>query len=157
MLICTTLSLIYVKQIKNHTNAIKQCVLLIENIKILIEYKNLTVDEIFETVCSTENYDLLFFLNEIRCGIDEYYTTIKNIFSSNKVLSCFDAEDIEHLKGFFSMLGRSDTNGQILNCELYKNLFEKKYLQLENNENSKCKSTFTLVLGVGLLFSIIVI
>ena len=35
--------------------------LLIENIKILIEYKNISITEIFNIVLSSENFNLLFF------------------------------------------------------------------------------------------------
>lgn len=157
MSVCTVTSLIYVKQIKDHTKAIRQCILLIENIKILIEYKNLSIEEIFENICKSANYRLLTFLDDIRCGIGEYHKTLNNIFSEKRTLNGFDDEDLEYLKGFFSMLGGSDTCGQIINCDLYKNFFEKKYLQLEKNEKSKCKSTLTVILGVGTLFSIIVI
>lgn len=151
------MSLLYVKQINNHTKAIKQCVLLIENIKILIEYKNLSVKEIFEEISNTNSYNMLVFLDNIKNGVNEYHQTLNNVFSKENSLNMFDLDDIEHLKGFFSMLGKSDTSGQILNCNLYKNLFEKKYLQLEENKNLKCKSTATITLGIGLLFSIIVI
>lgn len=156
--ICITISLIYIKQIRNHTRAIKQCVLLLENIKIYIEYRNLSIEEIFSVLDKSNNYDLLFFLNEIKNEINaDCFVDFNKIFLKNSFFNCFDEEDIENLKGFFSMLGRSDTNGQILNCNLYKKLFEKKYLQLEYNEKSQCKSAATLAMGVGLLFSIIVI
>lgn len=157
MSVCVVISLTYIKQIKNHTKAIRQCILLIENIKILIEYKNLNIEEIFESICSSDNYNLLIFLDKIKCGVNEYHQTLNTVLTKNTLIHGFDADDIEYLNGFFSMLGRSDTSGQILNCNLYKNLFEKKYLQLENNEKSRCKSTATLVLGIGLLFLIIVI
>ena len=55
------------------------------------------------------------------------------------------------------MLGTSDTDGQIVNCNLYKKLFEKKHSQLVSVEKSKCKCTSTLSIGIGLLISIIII
>ncbi len=158
MSVCIVISLIYIKQIKNHTRAIRQCVLLVENIRILIEYRNLSIEEIFDNISASDNYDLLIFIKDLKRGIDiQYYENLNKVFSTNSLLNYFDSEDIDYLKGFFSMLGRSDTNGQIMNCDLYKNLFEKKLLLLEGNENNRCKSTATLTMGLGMLFSIIVI
>lgn len=158
MSVCIVISLIYIKQIKNHTRAIRQCVLLVENIKILIEYRNLSIEEIFDNISASDNYDLLVFIKDLKRGIDnQYYENLNKVLSTNSLLNYFDSEDIDYLKGFFSMLGRSDTNGQIMNCDLYKNLFEKKLLLLEGNENNRCKSTATLTMGLGMLFSIIVI
>lgn len=157
MLMCIAISLIYVKQIKNHTKALMQIILLIENIKILIEYKNLSITEIFNDVCSSDNYKLLFFLEKIKNGLSDYHKTINEVLTDKSIQNVFDFEDIEYIKGFFSMLGTSDTNGQILNCDLYKKLFEKKYLQSSTIEKSKCKCTSTLSIGVGLLISIIII
>lgn len=158
MSVCIVISLIYIKQIKNHTRAIRQCVLLVENIKILIEYRNLSIEEIFDNISASDNYDLLIFIKDLKRGIDnQYYDNLNKVLSTDSLLNYFDSEDIDYLKGFFSMLGRSDTNGQIMNCDLYKNLFEKKLLLLEGNENNRCKSTATLTMGLGMLFSIIVI
>ncbi len=157
MLICTVISLIYVNQIKNHTKSIMQFVLLIENIKILIEYKNMSITEIFDVTCDSENYNLLTFLVKIKSGLCDYHKTLNEVFEDKSLVYIFDSEDIEYIKGFFSMLGTSDTNGQVVNCDLYKKLFEKKYSQLESVEKSKCKCTTTLSMGIGLLISIIII
>ena len=131
--------------------------LLIENIKILIEYKNMSVAEIFNIICSSDNYNCLIFLNEIRKGIADYHKTLIDVFEDKSTFYGFDNEDIEYIKGFFSMLGTSDTNGQLVNCSLYKKLFEKKHSQLVSVEKSKCKCTSTLSIGMGLLISIIII
>lgn len=157
MLMCTAISLIYVKQIKNHTKSVMQVILLIENIKILIEYKNISITEIFNIVSSSDNYNLLLFLIEIKNGLNDYYKTLKCVFEDKKLFYGFDDEDVEYLKGFFSMLGTSDTNGQIVNCNLYKKLFETKYSKLEAIEKSKCKCTSTLSIGIGLIISILLI
>ncbi len=157
MLICTITSLIYVKQIKNHTKSVMQCILLVENIKILIEYKNMSITEIFNVICCSGNYNHLTFLDNIKNGLNEYHKTLNEVFADKSLLFGFDSEDIEYIKGFFSILGTSDTNGQIVNCNLYKKLFEKKYAQLVSIEKSKCKCTSTLSIGMGLLISIIII
>ncbi len=157
MLVCTTISMTRVKQIKNHTKSVMQFILLIENIEILIEYKNMSISEIFDFVCNNENYSCLTFLNDIKNGLKNYYDTLDKVFADKKLLYVFDCEDIEYISGFFSVLGSSDTNGQILNCNLYKKLFEKKYSQLKSSEKTECKCVSTLSIGLGLLISITII
>lgn len=157
MLLCTTASTICVKQIKNHSKSVMQLILLIENIKILIEYKNMNISEIFNVLCSSDCYSLLTFLDKISSGLSEYQETVNIIFSNKNLNNAFDQDDVEYMKNFFSMLGTSDTNGQIVNCNLYKNIFEKKYLQLDLAEKSKCKCVSTLLIGFGMLISIFII
>ena len=69
--------MICVRQIKNHTQAIKQSVLLIENIRMLIEYNNLSLKEIFENISKKDTYNLLEFLNTINYGNVIITTIIK--------------------------------------------------------------------------------
>ena len=134
-----------------------QMILLIENISILIEYKNLSITELFNVICDSESYSLLKFLGVIKDGVYEYHETLNKVFIDSRLLNIFDCEDIEFIKGFFSMLGTSDTNGQLVNCSLYKKLFEKKYSQLVSIEKSKCRCTSTISIGLGLVISIFLI
>ena len=55
------------------------------------------------------------------------------------------------------MLGKSDINGQILNCKMYKETFRKQLNVLEDKEQDRCKSISTIILGFGMLLAIIVI
>ena len=146
-----------VKQIKNHTKSVMQLIILVENIKILIEFKSTSITEIFDIICNNESFNCLTFLSDIRFGVNDYHKTLEKVFSNKNLLYIFDCEDVEYMKGFFSMLGTSDVSGQVLNCDLYKKLFEKKYSQLSSNEKSKCRCIFTLTIGFGLLISIIMI
>lgn len=157
MMVCIVISLIYIKQIKNHTKSIIQFIQLVENIKILIEYKNLSVSELLDDACNSNNYTLLFFLEDIRKGIGDYHKTTENVFSNERLYSMFDYDDVEYMKGFFFTLGSSDVNGQIVNCNFYKNIFEKKLSQLQVDEKSKTKCISTLLTGIGILISIILI
>ena len=146
-----------VKQIKNHTKSVMQLIILVENIKILIEFKSTSITEIFDIICNNESFNCLTFLGDLKIGVNDYHKTLEKVFSNKNLLYFFDCEDVEYMKGFFSMLGTSDVSGQVLNCDLYKKLFEKKYSQLFSNEKSKCRCIFTLTIGFGLLISIIII
>lgn len=150
----------YIKKIKLHTKAINQCLLMIENIEILLSYNNLSIKEIFNVLSTNKIYHLLTFLNHINDNMqvnesmyilnDDNITHIKN----NKYLN---NDDKETLINFFSLLGKSDLNGQIINCKTYKDIFKKKLKENETRELKDCKSSGMLILGIGFLIVIIVI
>ncbi len=149
----------YVKRIKMHILALNQCILMIENIEIYLSYKNLSIKEIFE-ILSDDVYSTLTFIksisNNMNMNNDINLMSVKNIkfINDNKFLN---GKDKENVIGFFSTLGKSDTNGQILNCKTYKEIFKKSLYTLEKNANIDSKSTGTIIIGTGLLFIIFII
>ncbi len=68
-----------------------------------------------------------------------------------------DVNDKENIINFFSVLGKSDLNGQISNCKTYKEIFNNTLKNLENNEQSDCKSTGTLIVCFGFFIIILII
>ena len=148
------------KQIKRHTSAIRQCLLMIENIEIYISYNNVSISELFlilnESCMYTDLHFIQSILHNINCDSTEI---VLNDITSKCIDSSmiFDVNDKEYIKGFLSMLGKSDVNGQILNCKRYKEIFKNKLCFLEKKEQDKCKCVSTLVIGMGLLLAIIII
>lgn len=154
------MSLYSIKQIKNHTVSIRQCILMIENIEIQISYSNIKLANLIAGLSNNSSFNYLFFLNEINKRTTEFCdlnNICDDVFNDKSIMNLFDREDIELLKGFFSGLGKSDTNGQLLNCNSYKEFFKNKLKRLEAEEIIKCKSRMAITLGLGLVFSIVVI
>lgn len=153
-------AMIIVRRIKNHTNAVRQSILMIDKIEIIVQYNSLTISEIFKNLSLSSNFTLLNFLNEINkqigMGLDyeNIYATVLDDLSFTK---CYDFQDREYMKGFLSMLGKSDVSGQIANCKMYKELFKTKLSVLEKNEDDRCKSLTAFVIGIGIMISIILI
>ena len=148
------------KQIKCHTTSIRQCILMIENIEIQINYSNIQLLSLISSLTDNSNFNYLSFLNQINMKMTEFcdFNDIcADVFNDNNILHLFDNEDVELLKGFFSGLGKSDANGQILNCKTYKEFFKNKLERLESEENQKCKSQTAITVGLGLILTIIVI
>ena len=150
----------YVKKIKLHTKAINQCVLMIENIEILLLYNNLSIKEIFKQLSNNNTYHLLTFINKINENMEnkenEYFLSNNNINHIQN--NCYlNNEDKETLINYFSLLGKSDLNGQIINCKTYKDIFKKKLKENELKEIKDCKSSGMLILGVGFLIVIMLI
>lgn len=153
-------ALISVRQIKNHTDAVRQSVLMIENTEILLEYRSLTIEEIFRSLSLSSNLALLNFIGEInrRLGMRiDYEMIYYEVINDYRFSRYYDKEDREYMSGFLSMLGKSDVSGQIANCKLYKEFFKTKLLSLETSEEARCKSIGTLILGAGIAAVIIII
>lgn len=157
--ICIVVSIIYIKLIKNHTDSVRQLVLMIENIKILIIYKNLSVEDIFDYVSKSDIYGLLGFIKVLNQNIKEngrFYEMVNDaLFLDTE--NYLDKEDIDNVKSFLSMLGNSDAEGQKLNCDLYKNMFNKKLSALEQNEEKERKTGISLILGIGFVLILLII
>lgn len=146
--------------IKSHTTSIRQCILMIENIEIQINYSNIQLLSLISSLSNNSNFNCLSFLNNINTKMtdfSDFNDVCDDVFNDKNVMNLFDNEDVELLKGFFSGLGKSDSNGQILNCKTYKEFFKNKLERLESEEKQKCKSQTAITVGLGLIFSIIVI
>lgn len=153
-------ALFKVRQIKNHTSAVRQSILMIDNVEIMLEYRNLSIQEIFHSLSISPNFTLLKFINEINKQIGmgrEYETAFNSVLNDKFFTSNYDSEDRDYMQGFLSMLGKSDIAGQIANCKMYKEFFKTKLSVLENDENDRCKSLTALIIGVGVMASIIFI
>lgn len=133
---------------------------MIENIEIQINYSNVKLSSLIVSLYGNSNFNNLLFLYEINKRMTEFCdfnNVCDDVFDDKSIMHFFDDEDIELLKGFFSGLGKSDVNGQILNCKTYKEFFKQKLSLLESQEKIKCKSQTAITVGLGLIFSIVVI
>lgn len=134
--------------------------MMLENIEILLEHKNISIDDIFRFLNHNDNYKCLkfidFFYNSLACS-NNYEKIISEAFSNKEIKRIFDNDDLNLLKGYFSILGKTDLQGQISNCRLYKEFFKQKLRLLESEENLKCKSTSTIIIGTGIMFIIFLI
>ena len=130
--------------------------MMLENIEILLEHRNLSVDGIFNYLKNSDNFTKLKFIDYINSKND-YDNMSSEAFSSYEITRYFDKEDIELLKGYFSVMGKTDLQGQISNCRLYKEFFKQKLLLLESEESTKCKSTGTITVGAGVILIILII
>lgn len=134
--------------------------MMLENIEMLIEYRNLSVDSIFSYLSHNSTFSHLNFIDYIseKTSVERNYEKVfDDALSCRENVKNFDNEDIGFIKGYFSVIGKSDLAGQISNCRLYKGFFKQKLGKLEAEENIKCKSTGTFILGAGILIIIILI
>lgn len=147
-------------RIKNHTSAVRKCVMMLENIEMLLEHRNLSIGAIFDYLKNNKNFKELRFIdifNNEMLNKNDYEFAISKALSNYENYKYFDNADLELLRGYFSVMGKTDLSGQISNCRLYKEFFKQKLLKLEAEENIKCKSTGTFIVGTGVLVIIILI
>lgn len=148
----------YIRQCNYHQKAVNQCLSMIENIEVLLTYNSLSVQEIFKTLSQNDSYSLLTFIKSIHknmeCDNNKYILNSCNLqyINSNLYLK---KDDKDNLINFFSLFGKSDLNGQIMNCKKYKEIFKKKLDYLDENEKRDSKSISVLIVGVGMLLIIL--
>lgn len=152
------ISINYVNGIRQHTKAVSQLCLMIENIEILLHQHNVDTEEIFKVLSMNNNYNLLTFIKLIY----ENMSLDKNVLSKSNLLNIknniyFNEEEKELIVNFFSLLGKSDLNGQLMNCKTYKELLKKRLKESEAKELTECKSSSILVFGIGFLIVILII
>lgn len=160
LIISFVMTLYFTRRIKGHTTLIRQCVLMIENIEIQINYSNVKLADLILDLTRNRNFKHLLFIYEIEkkmTDTSDFNYICNEVFNDKKIMNEFDNEDIELLEGFFSGLGKSDINGQILNCKTYKEFFKQRLSFLESQEKIKCKSQSAITVGLGLIFSIVII
>lgn len=149
------LNISYIKQIKNRTEALRQVYLMIDYIEISIKYQSLDLKDIFRHIYNSDKFKLLVFLKDFKKS-DFSSDFSQYSFRSLKNANMFSPYSCELLNGFFSMLGKSDVDGQILNCETYKKFFKAEQECVQAEEEQKIKTGSALLLGVMLLLLIII-
>lgn len=149
-------NIIYIKQIKNRAEALRQVYLMIDYIEICIKYQNLGLKDIFQHIYNSGKFPLLTFINDFE-KLNFTADFSKYCFKNVKNLNIFSPYSCELLKGFFSMLGKSDVDGQILNCETYKEFFKEEEEKAVQCEEQKIKTGSSLLFGVIILLLIIIL
>ncbi len=145
-------------QCNYHHKAISQCIMMFDNIEILLSYNVLSTQNIFKLLSENDKYNLLTFIKNISTNMEsknsDYVLSCENqkYIYGNKYLK---KEDKENLINFFSLFGKSDLNGQIINCKTYKKIFKKRFEFIEMNDKKECKSISTMILGLGFLVIIL--
>ena len=149
-----------IKYIKTKTNTLKQCVLMFENIELMLKYNILSTKEIYYKLIITKNYRNILFLKSFLHAIEENRFNddfIMEEIKKKKNSKYFDYDDLDNLESFFINFGTSDVNSQISNCSFYKNIFTKKLTKQENIENEKIKTTTALIYAFTIIFIIIIL
>jgi stage III sporulation protein AB len=133
---------------------------MIEHIEILLSFNILTIQNIFKALSENEAYKLLTFIkliyNNMESGISKHILSDKNLLhiKNNSYLKNDEKND---LINFFSVIGKSDLNGQISNCRLYKDIFKKKLDTSEKTELTQSKSVCVMIIGVGFLIVVLLL
>ena len=123
---------------------LKNIVVLISQIEQKIKYKKETVSSVISSLCEKKEYKFL-------C-LDSM--DFKNMCFNNKDLY-IDDESKNSLYEFFCGLGKTDLNGQMEHCCVYKNMFEKYCFKTDDDNKSKIKLYPSLFMLLGMLVVLI--
>lgn len=146
----------YIKQIKNRTEALRQVLLMIDYIEISIKYQSLDLKDIFRNICNSDKFPLLSFIKDFKKqGFAVDFANYN--FQTVKNLNLFSPYSCNLLNGYFSMLGKSDVDGQILNCETYKEFFKQEIEKSSESEERKIKTGSCLLFGIVFLMLIVLL
>ncbi len=160
IILTVIIAISYINKVKLHTKAINQCVLMIENMEVLLLYNNLSVFDIFKILSENNTYYLLPFIKAIYDNMNKKsndYVLSENNILEIKRNNYLNTDDKETIINFLSLLGKSDLNGQITNCKTYKEIFKKKLKEHELYDVRNCKTSGMMILAIGFLIVIIMI
>ncbi len=147
-----TVNLSFIKQIKVRTEALRQIVLMIDYIEISIKYQSLNIKDIFNQLRKSKKYNLLTFINSF---VEN--NNLECDFNTLTFRKSFSSYTLQLLNGFFSMLGKSDIDGQIINCETYKCFFKDELQKTEANEERTIKTGTAIFFCIALFILILLI
>lgn len=125
-------------------------------LKTKIEFTYEPIKNIFDEISNVvfEGKDNLF-KEALVDDTDSIYESWINAVDTYK--NKFKKEDIEIIKSFGKLLGRTDKKGQISEIEITRILLEKNITLAEEEKNKNCKLYKTLGIVSGLAVSIILI
>lgn len=109
-------------------------------------------ESIFE-ILKRECRDKYRFILDIDRSLINKRIKLYELFGNNSI----DAEDIDDLADFFSLLGTTDAIGQKKHCELYHNRFNLKYNDAAQLVTTRGRVYKSLFISLGLTVFIIMI
>lgn len=123
-----------------------------DEIMTLIRYRHLTTSEIVQELGKDKNFEILGFEN----FRDErtFYENWSRWTDENKL---FSSEERDWLKSFGSMLGESDTDGQISSITVHMSRLEKMIAETEREYRIKGKLFRSLGIISGVLVAVLII
>lgn len=139
--------------IKKRISYLEQMLTFIDRLMTEIRYLASPVFEIMETMKEREELPIL--IREIFAQDISFSDTITNTDESIFQKYGLKKGDIDQLKGFLNELGRSDINGQIANCRLYKTQIEYELELVRRDVEKKGKMYLSLGLISGLTVALL--
>ena len=143
----------YSINIKKHIRILEKTLLMIEEMKVLLQYLNIPVNEIINTLCRKDYLKELEYLEKCRlylCDGTDFPAAWKNSLHGTSHL--YKSAEIERLLHLGQNLGVSNTDNQLKMLELQTNYFEEFLLQAKN----KCKKYGNIAVTLGALTGCII-
>ena len=147
----------YIKSLNKRIEILSFFIKLLEEMKIIIEYKHLSIPEILEGCNnSVNNIFLKKCLEKIKNGTS-LKTAWNDSLKENAVEMCLNENDLMILSDFVICLGETDISGQISNIVLYADLLEKRIKDANKQIKEKSKVAMSCCFFGGAIIVILLI
>ncbi|MGN0666346.1 MAG: stage III sporulation protein AB [Huintestinicola sp.] len=160
MSICT--GFIAADGLMHRLQALKQLRMMLENIRLMIRYESVPLDEIFRRLSENESYDRLLFIApaaEMLQGVPYAGTSFSSQWEDivNKHCGSFTREDTDIICSLGTVLGTTDTEGQLSALSLAVEMTDT--LISDASEQYRAKGRLYRSLGAiaGALIAVIII
>lgn len=120
---------LYSKKLEARVKKIEKILLLLSQIKTEIEFTAENIEEIFNSLSDSCDYSPLPFIDICRRKLgdgEDFSTAWLTAISSRECSFALKKEDISLLSSFGAALGKTDSAGQIRNCEMHEKLFRER-------------------------------
>lgn len=150
IMLTTKLGLLKVSMFRKRLEELQKFKSALTFMKTKIEFTYEPIKDVFENISEIiyENKDNVF--KNCKCSTNDFFKQWKeSICIYNNVLK---NDDIQIIRNFGKMLGKTDKNGQISEIDLTVNLIEKQINDAENIlfKNEKLYKTLGLTSGIGI-------
>ena len=158
-MICSVLTGQFIRlKFKERTALLERIIYMINLISIQIRYKNTDLYELLNCLISDTYLNKLRFLKTCRNYIQSDYSFDRAWEQSiQKSVVSLDKTDIELLNTFGQNLGKSDLGGQLNNCELHLESFNRQLNNSKDNEIRHGNFYFRLCVITGVFIVIILL
>ncbi len=147
---------LFSKKLDLRVKKLEKIILMISEIKTEIEFSAQNINDIIDSLITKGDFGLLPFLNnlkEILSDGENFDFAWKKSLTVKENIGGLKKEDVELLLSFGSSLGKTDSSGQMNNCEMHIRFFEEK---LKNAVNEK-KMLSRPAKGIGFACSLTVL
>ncbi len=120
---------LYSKKLEVRVKKLEKILLLLSQIKTEIEFTAASIEEIFNSLSASREYSPLPFIDSCRKKLsdgEDFSSAWSNSLNNADSIYALKKDDIGLLCSFGSALGKTDSAGQIRNCEMHEILFRER-------------------------------
>lgn len=132
----------YSKKLEARVKKIEKILLFLSQIKTEIEFTADNIEAIMELLSTSSELSELKFISacaeKLHSG-DDFFSAWVDALNDRQNTYAFKKDDINLLLSFGSALGKTDSSGQIRNCEMHEKMFKERLKNAVEEKNRLSK------------------